>query len=176
MPVRHDGPRGDDGARSKGAGACIACRAEQAVATLARLTAPRGAVVAAVDPGGAGCLAQGRRPAGDVLHDPPYGSERCYNGLRLADNLLKQRDDLHLTVFLMADAVACAKSGQQTPDGFYNLERMLKPVVRRGQVLLCGSCMEARGLRSEELLEGCRRSSLDELTTLTLEADKTLVF
>lgn len=111
-----------------------------------------------------------------ILHDPPYGSERCYNGLRLAGNLLKRRDDLHLTVFLMADAVACAKSGQQTPEGFYNLERMLKPLVRQGQVLLCGSCMEARGLREEALLEVCRRSSLDELTTLTLEADKTLVF
>lgn len=111
-----------------------------------------------------------------ILNEPPYGNERCYNGLRLANNLLKKEDGLDLTVFLMGDATACAKKGQRTPDGYYNLERMLKPVVRKGRVLLCGSCMDARGLCDEEILGGCQRSSLDALTKLTLEADKTLVF
>ncbi len=111
-----------------------------------------------------------------ICNDPPYGTERSYNGLRLANNLQKMGDDLELSVFLMADAVSCAKQGQKTPDGYYNLQRMLKLTLRRGKVLLCGSCMDARGLRDEELLEGCRRSSLDELTELTLAADKVLVF
>lgn len=110
-----------------------------------------------------------------ILNDPAYGTERNYNGLRLANSLLKQ-ESVGVTVFLMADAVGCAKAGQKTPDGYYNLERMLKPIVRQGQVLLCSACMDARGMRDEELLEGCRRSSLSELTRLTLEADKVLVF
>jgi uncharacterized protein involved in oxidation of intracellular sulfur len=110
-----------------------------------------------------------------ILNDPPYGTERSYNGLRLANSLLKQ-EEVEVTVFLMADAVNCAKAGQKTPDGFYNLERMLKPVVRQGKVLLCGTCMDARGLRDEELLEGCRRSSMVELAQLTSEADKVLIF
>jgi uncharacterized protein involved in oxidation of intracellular sulfur len=79
-------------------------------------------------------------------------------------------------VFLMGDAVACAKAGQQTPNGYYNLERMLKPVLRRGRVLLCGSCMDARGLAPDEIVAGAARSSLEELTKLSLAADRVLVF
>lgn len=111
-----------------------------------------------------------------VLNDPPYGTERSYNALRLANSLLKNDESLEVTVFLLADAVSCAKAGQKTPDGFYNLERMLKPILRNGEVLLCGTCMDARGLTVGELAEGAQRSSLDELTQLTIAADKVLVF
>lgn len=111
-----------------------------------------------------------------ILNDPPYGTERSYNGLRLASSILKKDEGATVTVFLMADAVFCAKSGQKTPDGFYNIERMLKPVMRRGEVLLCGTCMDARGLSLEELVDGARRSSMDELTDVTAAADKVLVF
>jgi uncharacterized protein involved in oxidation of intracellular sulfur len=111
-----------------------------------------------------------------ILNDPPYGSERCYNGLRLADNLPATANALDLVVFLMGDAVACAKRGQKTPNGYYNLERMLKPLVRKGKVMLCGACMDARGLGEEEILEGCRRGSLEDLGNLVLESDKVLVF
>ena len=71
-----------------------------------------------------------------VLNDPPYGTERSYNGLRLANSLLKMEESTELSVFLMADAVLCAKGGQKTPEGYYNIERMLKPIVRKGQVHL----------------------------------------
>lgn len=112
-----------------------------------------------------------------ILNDPPYGNERTYNGLRLALNLLKFGEDATVTAFLMADAVAAAKRGQQTPNGYYNLERMLVGVLKRGgEVLLCGSCMDARGLADEEIVEGSRRSSMDELTERTLATDKVLVF
>jgi uncharacterized protein involved in oxidation of intracellular sulfur len=85
-------------------------------------------------------------------------------------------EGIGLTVFLMGDAVACAKAGQKTPDGYYNLEHMLKPVVRQGKVLLCGSCMDARALTQQELAEGCQRSTLNELTQLTMDADQVLIF
>lgn len=110
-----------------------------------------------------------------ILNDPPYGTERSFNGLRLADELVKD-PAARVTLFLMADAVFCAKAGQQTPTGFYNLERMLKPIARQGCILLCGSCMAARGLTDEELVEGGRRSTLSELARLTREADTVLVF
>ena len=111
-----------------------------------------------------------------ILNDPPYGTERSYNGLRLASSLLKAQEELDLTLFLMGDSVACAKSGQKTPDGYYNLERMLTSITRKGRVLLCGTCMEARGLVDEEILPGCQRSSMAELTSHTIEAEKVLVF
>jgi uncharacterized protein involved in oxidation of intracellular sulfur len=112
-----------------------------------------------------------------ILNDQPYGTERTYNGLRLAVNLLSKAQDVSVTVFLMGDAVAAAKTGQQTPTGYYNLERMVKGVLtRKGRVLLCGTCMDARGLKAEELVAGSSRSTLDELTELTAAAEKVLVF
>lgn len=111
-----------------------------------------------------------------ILNDPAYGTERSYNGLRLAMTLLAQEAEAEVAVFLMGDAVTCAKAGQKTPDGYYNLERMLKPVVRKGQLLLCGTCMDARGMTEAEMCEGARRSSMSELTAKTADADKVLVF
>jgi uncharacterized protein involved in oxidation of intracellular sulfur len=112
-----------------------------------------------------------------IQNDPPYGSERCYNGLRLALALNKADPAIAVTVFLMADAVLAAKSGQKTPDGYYNVERMLKGVLaQKGQILLCGTCMDARGLADTELLSGVRRSTMAELATITVSAEKVLVF
>jgi uncharacterized protein involved in oxidation of intracellular sulfur len=112
-----------------------------------------------------------------ILNDPPYGTERCYNGLRLAHALTKIDPPTTVTVFLMADAVISAKSGQKTPDGYYNVERMLKGIIAgKGQILLCSTCMEARGLSDADIMAGARRSSMAELATMTLSAEKVLVF
>jgi uncharacterized protein involved in oxidation of intracellular sulfur len=111
-----------------------------------------------------------------LLNDPPYGSERSYNGLRLAGSLGKLGGQ-EVRVFLMGDASACAKSGHTLPQGFYNLNRMLQVILHTGgEVGVCGSCMDARGLRDSELLDGVHRSSLDQLADWTLWADRVLVF
>jgi len=112
-----------------------------------------------------------------IINDPPYGTERIYNALRLAHVLTKADPASEVTVFLMADAVLAAKAGQKTPDGYYNVERMLRRVLlTKGQVLLCGTCMDARGITDAELMEGVRRSTMDELAAATIAADKVLVF
>lgn len=112
-----------------------------------------------------------------IINDPPYGTERVYNALRLAPALIKKYPETQVAVFLMADAVLSAKAGQKTPEGFYSVERMLKRVLSgKGKVLLCGTCMDARGLTDAELMEGARRSTMDELAAETLAADKVLVF
>ena len=111
-----------------------------------------------------------------ILNDPPYGTERSYNGARLAHSLAK-RDGDQVRLFLIGDAVACGKRGQKTPDGYYNLERMLKAVSRRGGGIgVCGTCIDARGISDGELLEGAHRGSMDELSAWTIEADKVIVF
>ena len=112
-----------------------------------------------------------------ILNDPPYGTERCYNALRLANALLKNDAATEITVFLMADAIGCAKKAQKTPDGYYSLERMVKRfAVGNHRLLLCGTCMDARGLADTELVDGARRSTMDELAKATHAADKVLVF
>ena len=110
-----------------------------------------------------------------IVNDQPYGSERPYNALRLAGALAK-REDVELRVFLFGDAVACAIAGQGPPEGHYHLDRMLKPLIRHGAVGCCGTCMDARGLGEELLVEGARRSSLAELADWTLWAERTLTF
>jgi uncharacterized protein involved in oxidation of intracellular sulfur len=68
-----------------------------------------------------------------IINDGPYGSERPYNALRLALNLVK-RESVRIRIFLMGDGVQCAVARQTTPDGYYNIERMLKSIARRGEV------------------------------------------
>ena len=110
-----------------------------------------------------------------ILNDAPYGNERAYNGLRLA-GALAAKDDRSVRLFLMADAVGCAKSGQKVPEGYYNVHLMLGKTPRKGELGLCGTCMDARGLRDEEVIEGARRGTLAQLADWTVEADKVLVF
>ena len=68
-----------------------------------------------------------------IINDGPYGSERPYNALRVAMNLMK-REAAHVRVFLMGDGVQCAVKGQETPQGYYNVERMFTAVLRGGEV------------------------------------------
>lgn len=68
-----------------------------------------------------------------IVNDGPYGNERPYNALRIAMNLLK-RELVKVRVFLIGDGVQCAIRGQQTPQGYYNIERMMSSIVRRGEV------------------------------------------
>lgn len=108
-----------------------------------------------------------------ILNDAPYGTERSYNALRLARALAKM-DGQTIRVFLMGDAVACAKSGQKVPEGYYNAGDMVRMVG--GEVGLCGTCMDARGMHQDQVVEGAQRSTLKELAEWTAAADKVLIF
>ena len=111
-----------------------------------------------------------------ILNDSAYGTERSYNGLRLAHALAK-REGEEVRIFLLADAVTCALAGQHTPNGYYNLERMLVAAIRHGaEVGLCGTCMDARAIREDQLIDGTHRSTLEDLTDWTIWADKVVSF
>lgn len=111
-----------------------------------------------------------------VLNDAPYGSERTYNGARLAGALARQAGN-EVRVFLMGDAASAAHNHQKVPSGFYNLEVMLGAVVKQGGAIgVCGTCMDARGIAADDLMPGAHRSTLDELTQWTTWAGKALVF
>lgn len=111
-----------------------------------------------------------------ILNDPAYGTERSYNALRLAGSLAK--DPKHsIKVFLIGEGATCAHRNQKLPQGHYSIEVMLKAVVRNGgEVGVCASCMDARGMADAELIEGTHRSSLDQLTAWTSESQQVLVF
>ncbi len=112
-----------------------------------------------------------------LINDAPYGSEKAYNALRLAMQLGKDHSEVEVRIFLMADAASCAIANQNTPGGYYNIERMLKACLAKGaRVKICGSCAEARGLKSIPLIEGTELSTMAELTAWVVESDKVLTF
>jgi uncharacterized protein involved in oxidation of intracellular sulfur len=111
-----------------------------------------------------------------ICNDPPYGTERSWNGLRLV-GALARRPDVQVRVFLLGDAVGCAVAGQKVPDGYYHLDRMIESAARQGaDVGCCGTCLDARGITEELLVKGARRSSLEELTDWTLWAERVVTF
>lgn len=112
-----------------------------------------------------------------ILNDPAYGTERSYNGLRLAMALKKETPDTTVNVFLIGDAVSCAVSGQKTPDGYYNIERMVRALItKKVSISCCGSCLDARGLKEEFLISGIERGTMSILAKWTLESDNVISF
>src|SRR5574341_178101 len=109
-----------------------------------------------------------------ILNEAPYGSERVYNGLRLAGSLAR-REGLSVKVFLLGDSASAAKVNQRVPAGYYNVLNMLAAVTKHGgQVGVCGTCMDARGIGPEELVEGAHRGNMDELTDWVASSDQVL--
>ena len=111
-----------------------------------------------------------------ILNDPPYGSERSWNGLRLA-GALARREGVEVRVFCFGDAVGCAAAGQKVPDGYFHIDRMVSAVVaHHGEVGCCGTCMDARALGDRALVEGARRATLEEASEWTVWADRVVSF
>lgn len=111
-----------------------------------------------------------------ILNGPAYGADETFNAVRLAVTL-SRRGDVDVTVFLMGDAVTCAIAGQKTPDGYYALDRMLHGFARHGgRIACCGTCLDARGLSPDRLIDEADRSTMAELAAWTVAADRVLTF
>lgn len=113
-----------------------------------------------------------------IINDAPYGTEKAYNALRMSMTLQKEHsENVQVKIFLLADAVFCGLPNQNTPNGYYNIERMLKSVLQKGgEVKSCGGCSEARGIAKLEFIEGVQLSNMKEFTQWTVECDKVLTF
>jgi uncharacterized protein involved in oxidation of intracellular sulfur len=112
-----------------------------------------------------------------IINDAPYGTEKAYNALRMAMTIQKEDETAEVRIFLMADAATAALPNQNTPQGYYNMERMIKSVILKGgKVKICGSCAEARGIKDLNLIEGTELSTMKELVQWTLDSDQTLTF
>lgn len=110
-----------------------------------------------------------------IINDAPYGTEKAYNALRIVNQLNKEHEGVEVRIFLIADAVNCALKDQVTPNGFYNIERMLKLAITKGsKVKLCGSCSDARGLKNLSLVEGAEMSNMTELANWIVDSDKVI--
>lgn len=111
-----------------------------------------------------------------IINDAPYGTEKAYNALRMAMTLQKEHEVV-IKIFLLADAVFCGLPNQNTQDGFYNIERMLKSVILKGgEVKSCGGCSKARGIDTLNFITGVQLSNMKEFAQWTFECEKVLTF
>jgi len=109
-----------------------------------------------------------------IFNDSPYGDQRVYNGLRLAAALSRKAPT---GLFLLGDGVLCALSGFNPAHADYNPQELLRAISTNGaKIAACGTCMEARGIPSESLIEEVRRSSMDELVAWTEECEQVISF
>jgi len=112
-----------------------------------------------------------------VVNDAPYGGERAWNALRLASASVSAEVGMEVRVFLMGDAVVAAKRGQVTPEGYYNLERMLSELAGKGvQIRACGTCMKFRGISDAKLIEDIQWGTMMILAGWVKESDRVVAF
>lgn len=110
-----------------------------------------------------------------IIQDPPYGTEKPWNALRLAQALITTED--RVNIFLLGDSVGMAKMGQEVPAGYYNLSKMLEQLVAKGaDVQTCGTCCKARGLKTEDLIHGVVIGVMADLARWVKESQQVITF
>ncbi len=110
-----------------------------------------------------------------IINDAPYGTEKAWNALRIAMQFQRDFEGTEIRISLMSDGVFCSVSNEATPNGFYNIERMIEAVIQKGgKVRLCTTCGEARGLKTMKLIEGTEWSGMKELTEWIADSDKVI--
>ena len=112
-----------------------------------------------------------------ILNSAPYGDEKIWNALRLVQALVSVSVKMKVNVFLVGDAVATARKGQKPPEGYYNLEKMLKDLASHGVTVdACRTCLAARGIAEQDLVEGVKVGTMMSLAQWVEESQKVLSF
>ena len=110
-----------------------------------------------------------------VVNTAPYGSEGPYNAFRLADALALRGE--HVEIFLMGDAVAAARAGQDPRETHASLEQMLVDLLQKGVDVSCrGTCCATRGLGEEHLVAHARVATIHDLAEATVRSDRVVSF
>ena len=112
-----------------------------------------------------------------IINGSPYGDEKVWNALRLATASISTAVGLKVNVFLLGDAVSAAKKGQKPPEGHYNLEKMLQDLLGNGaKILACGTCLNARAITKDTLIEGIEVGTMLKLAGWITESGSALSF
>ena len=113
-----------------------------------------------------------------IFNREPYdNTDVTWNGLRLADNLLKR--GTNVKIFLMNDAVDMARDVCRPPEGYdQDLTKMLKDLIAQGvPVKVCGTCMARCGIhKNHPYFEGAEKSTMPALSEWVIDSDKVISF
>ncbi|WP_044471019.1 DsrE/DsrF/TusD sulfur relay family protein [Mannheimia massilioguelmaensis] len=112
-----------------------------------------------------------------ILNESPYGTEKAFNALRFAINLIEEHPkEVEVKVFCFSDSVLSGLAGQAPNDG-PNVQQTLEVLTGLGtEVKLCTSCTKARGITHLPLVKGVVLGTLDDVSEWTLWADKVINF
>jgi uncharacterized protein involved in oxidation of intracellular sulfur len=112
-----------------------------------------------------------------ILTSSPYGDEKLWNALRIVQALVCTALKIKVNIFLLGDAVTAAKRGQNPPQGYYNLGKMLKELTgHRVEINFCRTCLAARGIAEQDLVEGAKAGTMINLAKWIEQSQKTLSF
>lgn len=113
-----------------------------------------------------------------IFNREPYdGTDVTWNGLRLAEKLLE--DDQEVWIFLMNDSVDLARDVCRPPESYdQDLSRILKDLIAAGaMVKVCGTCMVRCGIhKNHPYFEGAARATMAELAEWVVGSDQVLTF
>ncbi len=113
-----------------------------------------------------------------IFNREPYdNTDVTWNGLRLADQLSQNKEDVR--IFLMNDSVDMARDVCVPPAGYdQDLSQMLKDLITKGvPVKVCGTCMARCGIyKNHPYFAGADSSTMQELAKLVASCDKVLTF
>lgn len=113
-----------------------------------------------------------------IFNRMPYdNSDVTWNGLRLAETLRKQGQEVR--IFLMNDSVDLARDVCKAPEGYdQDLTQMLKDLIAKGvAVKVCGTCMARCGIyRNHPYFEGAEKSTMNALAEWVIDSDRVLTF
>ena len=112
-----------------------------------------------------------------IFNRSPYdGTDVAWNGLRLAEQL--RQLDLEVRIFLMNDSVDLARDASKPPEGYFDLQEMLKDLIAKNvAVKVCGTCKARCGIhKGKPYFEGTQEAKITELADWVKQADRIITF
>lgn len=106
---------------------------------------------------------------GMILWTTPYGFQNTGTALRLAKTALQKGYSVKL--FATGDGVHNFTKDQKA-SGIPNAEKQFSELMKTGlRVELCGTCLNFRGIKNEEITSGAERSNLKNLFSMIQHSD-----
>lgn len=112
-----------------------------------------------------------------VFNKNPYdGSDVTWNGLRLAEQLIKA--GLEVNLFLMNDSVDLARDVTKPPEGYFDLVQMLKDLIANDVLVkVCGTCNARCGIhKGVPYFQGAQQAKMTDLVQWIKDTDKVITF
>jgi tRNA 2-thiouridine synthesizing protein D len=110
-----------------------------------------------------------------IIYEAPYAKERALSALRYAWTC--DIEGHKVRIWLFENGVYLAKKGQKSAQGLTNYGQNLEDLIEGGmEVKACVVCAEARGLTQDDLIDGVKLATIQELVEWTVDCDKVIVF